>query len=712
MLAATLLPVGAVATEMPQGANAAREAKVARTTLTKGEPQSTGIVPLDADDSIAGALVLPASPVGGSLDSTTDVSDVFKLVVPSGSRLSLTLTGSAALNADAYVFDPTATDIDADVALAGTIGDAFPKAVAFDIPAAAGGTYYVAVCAAAGSGAYTLGWELVALPSGPDDDAPGVALGVSPMAGSLTAVSDSADVFAVSLAAGQRLVATLDGPADADFDLRLFAPGTTSVYGALPVWGAATATADETLIFDAATGAGGTYLLDVHAVSGSGAYTLTWSVTAVPAGTWETSADAATISSTGGTLMSALDRVTDANDFYRLTLAAGDRLTLSLIGAAGSDFDAYIYSAAGSEPLAFANDTVYPETVVCDIAVAGTYFVEIEAFGGSGAYTLVWSVGDTPEWTGTDRIAGSNRYTTAVALSASAFAADSADTVVLATGVAFADALAASGLAGCYEGPLLLTDTNSVPASVLGELDRVGASRVVIIGGTVAVSSGVAGSLVNAGYAVSRIQGTNRYDTAAKVAAEIARLQGADFVHGAFVARGDQFADALAVSPFAYSRKMPVLLTPTASLSTETRTAITSLAIEDVYVAGGIAAVSDGVKNAIDQLPGTTRPVVRLAGANRYATATVIAEYGIDFYWASAGFVGVATGSNFPDALGGGAVCGARGGVLLMTAPTELSAAPALFITTHKDEVLDTQVFGGDAAVSAAVKSQIDALLN
>lgn len=705
-----MAPVGAVAAQ-PIPLNTARAAKAAELVLTKDQGRSS-IMALDADDDIPGALALPTSPASGSLDAATDVSDVYKVVIPDGSRLSLTLTGAAALNADAYIFDPAATDIDANTALAGTLGDAFPKAVAFDVPAGASGTYYVAVCAAAGAGSYSLGWELVSTPAGPDDDAPGVAVPTSPVAGSLTAITDPADVFAVTLAAGERLVATLDGPASADFDLRLFAPGTSSIYGALPVWGAASATADETLIFDALAGEGGTYLLDVHSISGSGAYTLTWSVSAIPAGAWDTSASAVLISSLGGTLNQSLNRSSDANDFYKVALEAGDRLTVDLTGAAGSDFDAYVYGPAMGEPIAFANDTVYPERVVVDITQAGTYYIEVEAFAGSGAYTLTWSVGSTPAWTGTDRIAGGNRYATAVALSASTFKADSADTVVLATGVSFADALAASGLAGCYEGPLLLTDTNVLPANVLAETARLGAAKVVIVGGTSAVSAGVANSLATAGYSVSRIQGSNRYDTAAKVAAEIARLQGPAFSGAAFVARGDDFADALAVSPFAYSQKMPVLLTLPGSLAGETRNAIDTLNIEDIYVAGGSAAVSDGVKAALDAIPGTTRPVVRLAGANRYATATAIAEYGIDFFWATPGFVGVATGSNFPDALGGGAVCGARGGVLLMTAPTSLSAAPTAFISVHSAAIVETQVFGGDAAVSSTVQSQIDALLN
>lgn len=670
---------------------------------------SAGISPLVADDNIAQAVPLTA-PVAGMLDAATDAHDVYSIALAEGSRLNLVLSGDAALNADVYVFSPGATDVNVSVPVAGTLGDALPKAVFYDVAPATGGTYYVAVCAASGAGAYSLACDTVATPSGPDDDAPGVSAS-SPVSDSLHALTDSADVYAITLAAGQRLSATLAGPDGAQFDLRLFAPGTSSVYGAVPAWGAATPGSAETMLFDAGAGQGGTYLLDVHAAEGAGAYTLTWTVSATPAGTWETAAAAVTLAHAGGTLAQSLDRATDANDFYKIDLAAGERLTVDLSGQDGTDFDAYAYGPSGGQPLVWANDTVYPERVTLDAAQAGTYYVEVQAFSGAGGYSLTWSVGAAPAWVPTSRTAGKNRYATAVAMSAATYPAGSVRTVVLATGASFADALAANGLAGCYDAPLLLTQTAQIPIPVLAEIDRLGATNVVIVGGGAAVSSGVASALRTIGYTVTRIQGVNRYDTAAKVASEIARLEGPDFVRAAFVARGDQFADALAVSPLAFRQRMPVLLTYPGSLAPETRTAIAQLGIEDVYIAGGTAAVTDAVKGAIDAVPGTTRPVVRLAGGNRYATAVAIAEYGIDRYWVTPGFVGFATGTDFPDALGGGAVCGTRGGVLLMTASTALSDAPAAFLRSHKGGVVATQVFGGDTAISPTVKAQIDAIL-
>jgi putative cell wall-binding protein len=87
------------------------------------------------------------------------------------------------------------------------------------------------------------------------------------------------------------------------------------------------------------------------------------------------------------------------------------------------------------------------------------------------------------------RLAGSDRYATAVAVSTGTFA--SGKTVFIATGATFPDALGGGPVAGALPGPLLLVPASGVPASVAGELQRLDPDRVVILGGTGAVSASV-----------------------------------------------------------------------------------------------------------------------------------------------------------------------------------------------------------------------------
>jgi putative cell wall-binding protein len=91
------------------------------------------------------------------------------------------------------------------------------------------------------------------------------------------------------------------------------------------------------------------------------------------------------------------------------------------------------------------------------------------------------------------RIAGASRYQTAIAVSVEAFA--SASRVYIATGLNFPDALAGGAAAGWWGGPMLLVPGTSLPEEVGNEIVRLGATKVIILGGTGGVSQGVEDAL-------------------------------------------------------------------------------------------------------------------------------------------------------------------------------------------------------------------------
>jgi len=86
------------------------------------------------------------------------------------------------------------------------------------------------------------------------------------------------------------------------------------------------------------------------------------------------------------------------------------------------------------------------------------------------------------------RISGPDRYATAAAVSASRWGANVPTTAFVATGLNFADALAAVPLAGLMDVPLLLTDPRSLSAAAAAELQRLDPSEVIILGSSGAVS--------------------------------------------------------------------------------------------------------------------------------------------------------------------------------------------------------------------------------
>ncbi|WP_151526795.1 cell wall-binding repeat-containing protein [Serinicoccus kebangsaanensis] len=91
----------------------------------------------------------------------------------------------------------------------------------------------------------------------------------------------------------------------------------------------------------------------------------------------------------------------------------------------------------------------------------------------------------------TERVSGTNRYGTALAVSRRVFG-PSRPGVVIATGTAFPDALAAVPATATTRGPVLLARHGGIPSGVGGDLDRLTPGTAYLMGGTSALSIDVA----------------------------------------------------------------------------------------------------------------------------------------------------------------------------------------------------------------------------
>ncbi|HSQ21472.1 MAG TPA: cell wall-binding repeat-containing protein, partial [Coriobacteriia bacterium] len=307
---------------------------------------------------------------------------------------------------------------------------------------------------------------------------------------------------------------------------------------------------------------------------------------------------------------------------------------------------------------------------------------------GDGDGAAIADIGAYETDSSTRRLSGDDRYETAVEvwtvpeiMSLADEPAQGTNSAVITVGSNFPDALSASALAGAVDGVLLLTKTDSLPDGMASYLRSIGVSGVYLVGGTTVIAPNVQTELVAEGFNVVRIAGADRYETAAAVAIEVKSALGQRFKGQCLVTRGDTFPDALAASPWAYAQGAPVLLTRPDSLPASTASAIEQCGTAGVFVIGGTAAVSPAVATAIDAIPGIGAPR-RISGDDRYATAAEVARAvtgigpsGLDIPVLGWHEVGLATGLNFPDALAGGAACGARGGVLLLTLPDTLAPA-------------------------------------
>ncbi|GLK17959.1 hypothetical protein GCM10017602_24410 [Herbiconiux flava] len=88
----------------------------------------------------------------------------------------------------------------------------------------------------------------------------------------------------------------------------------------------------------------------------------------------------------------------------------------------------------------------------------------------------------------TTRIAGADRFEVSAAISRTTFTAG-ADVVYLASGTGFADALAGGPAATVNGAPMLLVRPDAVPPAIAAEVKRLDPTRIVVLGGTQAVSA-------------------------------------------------------------------------------------------------------------------------------------------------------------------------------------------------------------------------------
>ena len=288
------------------------------------------------------------------------------------------------------------------------------------------------------------------------------------------------------------------------------------------------------------------------------------------------------------------------------------------------------------------------------------------------------------------RLSGATRYDTMERI-VGAGGWRSGGTVIVASGGNYPDALAASGLAGVLDAPIVLTDGNTLSVQASARLTSLAPSRIIVAGGRAAVSDGVVAALRGICPDVERVAGETRVDTSLEL-----YRKGSGWGSTAILATSGNFADALSVSSYAYAAKAPVFLVdPGTGLTRAQKAALGTFG--QVLVVGGENAVPS---RHVAGLPGVTR----LSGATRYETSERIAEWTTGHGLGMDGVV-YATGANFPDALAAGPLAGRAGAVTLLVADAHSPAVS--FSAGHRGKVDRAYVVGGENAVSRATADAI-----
>jgi putative cell wall-binding protein len=200
--------------------------------------------------------------------------------------------------------------------------------------------------------------------------------------------------------------------------------------------------------------------------------------------------------------------------------------------------------------------------------------------GGNGAVGLEVETTLKEMGLSVERIAGKSRYETAAKIAERL--GTNPGKAVIAYGGNFPDALAIAPYAAQQGYPILLTAKSSLPSETLSALNSI--AETIVVGGEGVISQGVFGQLPNA----SRISGESRYDTAANI---ILQLGGAG--QSAYVATGQNFADALTGAVLAAKQNKPLLLVRKDILPEDTANLVKQKGIQNFTILGGDGAVSD-----------------------------------------------------------------------------------------------------------------------
>lgn len=300
---------------------------------------------------------------------------------------------------------------------------------------------------------------------------------------------------------------------------------------------------------------------------------------------------------------------------------------------------------------------------------------------------------------------------TAAEQAKAAFPKGSERAIIAGPGGSWVDALSSAGLAASV-GPILFSERNELGEAAADALKALGVKSVIIVGGPLAVGTGVESDLKDLGIKLEkRLYGQTEYDT-----------QMAIYEYGvdnnlwkgdmAIIATALSYADALSVSPVAYAGRVPIFLTGSNLNLNAKQKAALSAATEDgkfstKVITGGKLVVSEACEKWLGELGGK---VTRLGGETLYDTSALIASWSIGtrgFKWNNAAF---ATGEAPYDALAGSVFQGRAKAPLLLVNST--SNATVKLVAENKGGISALRFFGGPLAISDDLRASIRTLLS
>ena len=253
-----------------------------------------------------------------------------------------------------------------------------------------------------------------------------------------------------------------------------------------------------------------------------------------------------------------------------------------------------------------------------------------------------------------ERFWGQTQYDTSYAIANSMkeqMGVDEFESVIIATGRDYPDALSGGALAKKVNAPILLVDGKS--SSNIAELKEYiyenlkEGGDIYILGGYKVVPTSIESSFKK--YNVKRLGGETLYDTNLLILNELG-ITNEDIL----VCTANGYADGLSCAPTG----LPVLLV-NKNLTSKQLGFLSTLKGNDIYIIGEYKAVNYRIADQLKAYGDTKR----IGGLTLYDTSALVAE---EFY-NNAKFAVIACGKDFPDALCGGPFASMHNAPLILT---------------------------------------------
>lgn len=203
----------------------------------------------------------------------------------------------------------------------------------------------------------------------------------------------------------------------------------------------------------------------------------------------------------------------------------------------------------------------------------------------------------------------------------------------------------------------------------------------------------------NSSFKFNRFSGKNRFQTSTAIAQQYTKGQKAKNM---VLASAYSFPDALAASTLANQMNASiVLIGNNMSDSQATLDYIKSSLASggNIIIIGGTGVIGNDVQNWLQK---TGYCVNRLGGKDRYDTdSKIIGSLNVP----TGTPVVIASGDNFPDALGVASIAASKGWPILLSGPNQLPQQALSFVQT--DQPTDVYIVGGNGVLHDSIQSQV-----